>query len=200
MKADREIIAVFKTSKGNEREKAFNELVRKYQERVYWVCRRMLNSHDDADDAAQNAFIKMYHALDNFNETSEFFTWAYRIATNETINMIRSQTVRRASSIDDLVEDPAASDISPDESMMLDEERAAVEDAIASLPEKQRAVFVMRYYDEMSYEQIAEVTGTSVGGLKANYFHALSKVEAFLKQRFNLKEPLGSLKDHLKED
>ncbi|MBC8042500.1 MAG: sigma-70 family RNA polymerase sigma factor [Rhizobacter sp.] len=187
MKSDSELIAEFKQGDARVVERAFTELVRRYQEKVYWVCRRMLNSHDDADDVSQNVFIKVHGALSNFNEEAAFFTWLYRIATNESINFIRSRKVRSAVGLDDLTVEPAADTSDPEEDMENDEQTKAIEDAIATLPEKQRAVFLMRYYDEMPYEQIAEIMGTSVGGLKANYFHAFKKIEIYLRKRL----PLG---------
>jgi len=183
MKSDHELIAEFKQGNAIRREKAFTELIRRYQEKIYWVCRRMLKSHDDADDVAQNVFVKIYNALDKFNEASQFFTWAYRIATNESINFMRAQKVRQAVGLDTLISEPAGKDAHPDEHIEKGEQRQIIEEAIAELPEKQRKVFVMRYYQELSYEEIAEVLGTSIGGLKANYFHAFKKIEETLKKR-----------------
>ncbi len=182
MKPDSELIALFKAG-GARAEQAFTELVRRYQEKIYWVCRRMLKSHEDADDVVQNVFIKAHHGLMSFNGESEFYTWLYRIATNETINFLRTQNVRRAEPIDDMLQEPAATDDAPIEELERREERELIAEAIESLPERQKQVFMMRYYDELSYEEIAEILGTSIGGLKANYFHAFKKIEAYLKAR-----------------
>ncbi|MFN3385335.1 MAG: RNA polymerase sigma factor [Candidatus Thermochlorobacter sp.] len=182
MKSDSELIAIFKAG-GAKAEQAFTELVRRYQEKVYWVCRRMLKSHEDADDVAQNVFIKVHQALQNFNGESEFYTWLYRIATNETINFLRAQNVRYADSIDDMLIEPKASEAEPIEVIGQAEEKQLIAEAIDALPEKQKQVFMMRYYDERSYEEIADILGTSVGGLKANYFHAFKKIEAYIKAR-----------------
>lgn len=183
MKADQELIADFKQGNALMREQAFTALVRRHQEKVYWVCRRMLNSHEDADDVAQNVFVKVYKSLDGFNEDAQFFTWAYRIATNESINYLRSKKVRNAIGLDDILEEPAGKDVHPDHALMKSEQSKIIEEAVESLPEKQRQVFVMRYYEELSYEEIADALGTSVGGLKANYFHAFKKIEEYLKKR-----------------
>ncbi len=182
MTPDKELIARFKQG-GSQGEKAFTELVRRYQEKVYWVCRRMLKSHDDADDVAQNVFIKVHNGLSGFNEEAEFFTWIYRIAVNETINFIRAQKVRSAEPIDDLIHEPSDAAERPDESIEREEQRRLIQEAIDTLPEKQKVVFMLRYYDELAYEEIAEMLGTSVGGLKANYFHAFKKIEGYLKLR-----------------
>ncbi len=182
MKPDSELIALFKAG-GAQAERAFTELVRRYQEKIYWVCRRMLKSHEDADDVVQNVFIKAHHGLMSFNGESEFYTWLYRIATNETINFLRTQNVRRAEPIDDMLQEPAATDAAPIEELERREEKELIAEAIESLPERQKQVFMMRYYDELSYEEIAEILGTSIGGLKANYFHAFKKIEAYLKAR-----------------
>jgi RNA polymerase sigma factor (sigma-70 family) len=183
MKSDAELIFEFKNGTPKEKDKVFAELVKRHRERVYWTCRKMLKSHDDADDVAQNVFIKAHRALLNFNEEAQFSTWVYKIATNESINFIRAQKTRDASSIDDMISDPMDDTDRPDESLQRREQRDLIESAIQSLPEKQRAVFVMRYYDELPYEEIADTLGTSVGGLKANYFHAFKKIEEYVKLR-----------------
>jgi RNA polymerase sigma-70 factor (ECF subfamily) len=182
MKPDSELIALFKAG-GARAEQAFTELVRRYQEKIYWACRRMLKSHEDADDVVQNVFIKAHHGLMNFNGSSEFYTWLYRIAMNETINFLRAQHVRRTQPIDEMLEEPIATEAEPVEELGRREEKELIAEAIESLPERQKQVFMMRYYDELSYEEIAEILGTSVGGLKANYFHAFKKIEAYIKAR-----------------
>jgi RNA polymerase sigma-70 factor (ECF subfamily) len=183
-KTDGDLIAAFKNGTASTREQAFAELLKRHREKVYWACRRMLKSHEDADDVAQNVFIKVYRSLNQFQEEAQFSTWIYKIATNESINFLRAQKVRETDSIDNLVAEPTESSARPDEALHQSEQRAVIEAAIAALPEKQRAVFVMRYYDELSYEEIAEIVGTSVGGLKANYFHAFKKVEEYIKSNW----------------
>jgi RNA polymerase sigma-70 factor (ECF subfamily) len=184
-KTDGELIAEFKSGTVAQKEKAFTELMRRHREPIYWVCRRMLKSHDDADDVTQTVFLKIFRALPNFQEEAQFSTWAYRVATNESLNALRAKAVRHADSLDALDADNTnikGESKQPDEEIERNEERELIEAAIASLPEKQRAVFVMRYYDEMPYEEIATILGGSVGGLKANYFHAFKKVSEFLKR------------------
>ncbi|MCS6988502.1 MAG: RNA polymerase sigma factor [Chloroherpetonaceae bacterium] len=182
-KTDGDLVAEFKRGAAAQKEKAFAELLRRHREPIYQVCRRLLNSSDDADDVAQTTFLKIFRALPNFQEEAEFSTWAYRIAVNESLNFLKAQKLRAALSLDALESDVKSDGERPDERIERDETRQAIEDAIAALPEKQRAVFVMRYYDELSYEEIANIVGGSVGGLKANYFHAFKKVQEFLKRR-----------------
>ncbi len=184
-KTDGELIAEFKGGTAAQKEKAFAELLRRHREPIYWVCRRLLNTHDDADDVTQTVFLKIFRALPNFQEEAQFSTWAYKIATNESLNFLRAKALRHAESLDALEADHATikgDSKRPDEELERAEERQAIEAAIASLPEKQRAVFVMRYYDELTFEEIANIVGGSVGGLKANYFHAFKKVSAYLKR------------------
>ncbi len=182
---EKELIHQFKTGSAVNRERAFKMLMDENKERVYWVCRRMLKSHEDANDVTQNVFLKVYKSLDRFHEDARFFTWVYRIATNESINAIRSKKLRHTVGLDSLIQEPAGNESQPIESLKSDETKNDIKEAILSLPEKQREVFMMRYYDELSYEEIAAILKTSVGGLKANYFHAFKKIEAFLKQRLN---------------
>lgn len=165
----------------NGRRQAFTELMRRYQQRVYWSARRIVGTHDEADDIAQETFIKAYLALGDFRGDASFFTWLYRIAVNLSLNAVRKKQVLnylRESSVLrrvlPLEEDPA-------QQTEFHELQSRLEAAVAKLPEKQRAVFVLRYYDELSYDDIAQVLKTSVGGLKANYFHALKKIQRHLK-------------------
>lgn len=175
---DKELLELYNSG---QKERMFNELVRRYQKRIYWVARRMVKRHEDADDIAQDVFVKAYTALANFRGDSNIYTWLYRIAVNLSINHIRKQKVRNAVDIDDYL--PFLSkDAEQASGMMRRENISLIEEAIGTLPEKQRAVFIMRYYDEMPYEQISSILGTSVGGLKANFHHAVKKVGAFLKE------------------
>ena len=175
---DKELLELYHSG---QKERMFNELVRRYQKRIYWVARRMVKRHEDADDIAQDVFVKAYTALANFRGDSNIYTWLYRIAVNLSINHIRKQKVRNAVDIDDYL--PFLSkDAEQASGMMRRENISLIEEAIGTLPEKQRAVFIMRYYDEMPYEQISSILGTSVGGLKANFHHAVKKVGAFLKE------------------
>jgi len=160
---------------------AFTELMRRYQERVYWVARRIVGNHADADDVVQETFVKAYLALGDFRGDSSFFTWIYRIAVNHSLNTVRKRQVMNYLRESELLSALLPSDDDPSAGVEREELAGAVQRAVATLPEKQRAVFVMRYYDELSYEEIAKVLKTSVGGLKANYFHALRKVQEELR-------------------
>lgn len=176
---DKELLELYHAGK---KDQMFNELVRRYQKRIYWVARRMVKRHEDADDIAQEVFVKAFTALENFRGDANLYTWLYRIAVNLSINHIRKQKVRNAVDIDDYI--PFLSrDADQHSNIVREENISLIEEAIQSLPEKQRAVFLMRYYDEMPYEQISSVLGTSVGGLKANFHHAVKKVTAFVKER-----------------
>jgi RNA polymerase sigma-70 factor (ECF subfamily) len=160
---------------------AFTELMRRYQQRVYWTARRIVGSHEDADDIAQETFVKAYLALGDFRGDASFFTWLYRIAVNLSLNAIRKQQVLGYLRQSEIVNRIFPADENPQKDLELKETQTLLDKAIAELPEKQRAVFVMRYHDEMTYEEISHVLKTSVGGLKANYFHALRKVQEFMK-------------------
>ena len=160
-------------------ERLFNEIVKEYSERVYWHVRRFVNNHEDADDLVQEIFLKIWTALPSFRGEAQLFTWVYRIATNETLNWLRREKVRSAlrfTSIDAEMERRIDSDPFFDG----DAADRALSKAVAKLPEKQRQVFILRYYDEMPYEQMSEVLGTSVGALKASYHIAQEKVRAAL--------------------
>lgn len=175
---DRQLLEMYRSG---EAEKMFNEMVRRYHSRIYWVARRMVKSHEDADDIAQEVFVRAYTALENFRGDSNIYTWLYRIAVNLSINHIRKQKVRKLMDISDYLPF-LAKDAEQDKGMMHDENVSLIERAIETLPEKQRAVFIMRYYDELPYEQISAILGTSVGGLKANFHHAVKKVAAYVKK------------------
>ena len=153
----------------------FRSLVDQYSEPLYWHVRNLVNSHDDADDIVQECFIKAWKAIPSFRGDSSYSTWLWRIATNEALSFLRKQKVRAALRLEPIsaeVERSVASDpwFDGDEA----QRRLAV--AVAALPDKQKAVFCMRYFEEMSYEQISEITGTSVGALKASYHIAVGKI------------------------
>ena len=163
----------------DEQEKVFNEIVKTYSERLYWHVRRFVLSHEDTDDLLQDIFLKIWTALPSFRGEAQLYTWVYRIATNETLNFLRRQKVRAALQfrrIDDVMEER----IDTDPYFNGSAAERALSKAIARLPEKQRSVFIMRYYEDMSYEEIAAVTGTSVGALKASFHIAQEKVRAEL--------------------
>ncbi len=167
----------------NQVERAFALILDKYQERLYWHIRRMVGSHEDADDVFQNTMIKAFRGIKNFQSKSTLLTWLYRIASNESITFLNKRKKKTVLSIDN--SDLALSERLPaDEGVLSADAEQILEKAIACLPEKQRAVFVMRYYDEMPYQEMEKVLGTSVGGLKASYHHAVKKVEAFVRKQF----------------
>lgn len=180
MSAQTDLELVQSFQQGNEG--AFNQIVLRYQERLYWVARRFVNDHDQADDVVQDVLIKAYQGLGGFRADSEVFTWLYRITVNTAINQLRKARVREFLQLDDLLNTEPASDPAPDESLEQDEQRQLINEAVKRLPAKQKAVFLLRYYDELPYEQIAEILHTSVGGLKANYFHAVKKVADYVKR------------------
>ncbi len=160
-------------------ERLFNEIVKDYSERVYWHVRRFVNNHEDADDLVQDIFLKIWTALPSFRGEAQLFTWVYRIATNETLNWLRREKVRAAlrfSSIDAEMERRIDSDPFFDG----DAADRALSKAVARLPEKQRQVFILRYYDEVPYEEMSAILGTSVAAHKASNHIAQEKVRAAL--------------------
>jgi RNA polymerase sigma-70 factor (ECF subfamily) len=163
-------------------ESAFNELVLRYQERVYWVARRFTGSHDNADDITQEVFCKMYESLKEFRGESSLYTWLYRVTVNASLNFLRRQKVREFLHIDEMFDIESPEGESPDSVVERSEQQSLIEQAVALLPEKQKAVFVMRYYEELPYEEIATMLKTSVGGLKANYFHAIRKIGEYVRR------------------
>jgi len=164
-------------------EKAFNVIVDSYSERLYWHVRRILGSHDDTDDAMQNIFLKIWKALPSFRGDSQIFTWIYRIATNEAITQVSNKG--RKAGIDVEAADAVLSRrIDDDPYFNGDSLQRELHKAIKSLPEKQQLVFNLRYFDEMKYEDMSAVTGTSVGALKASYHHAYNKIKERLEKIF----------------
>ena len=160
----------------SELESIFNRIVKEYRERLYWHVRRMVGSHEDADDLLQEIFLKIWTALPSFRGEAQLYTWVWRIATNETLNYLRRQKVRAAlrfASADELV----AQKIEGDPYFNGTAAQRELWKAVARLPEKQRQVFVMRWWDELGYEDISAITGTSVGALKASYHIAQEKIK-----------------------
>ena len=163
----------------DSREQVFNDIVKTYSERLYWHVRRFVLSHEDTDDLLQDIFLKIWTALPSFRGEAQVYTWVYRIATNETLNFLRREKVRAAlrfKSLDDVLEER----IDADPYFNGSAAERKLSKAIARLPEKQRLVFVMRYYEDLPYEDISAVTGTSVGSLKASYHIAQEKIRAEL--------------------
>ena len=159
---------------------AFNLLVRKYQEKIYWHVRRLVIDHEDTNDVVQDVFIKAWKALSNFRAESALFTWLYRIATNEALNFLERKKKRFFLPWQD-VENTMLEKLSTDSYYNGDEIQRKLQKAILTLPEKQRVVFNLRYFEEMKYEDMSEILETSVGALKASFHHASKKIEQFIK-------------------
>lgn len=157
----------------------FNMLVRAYQKRVYWHIRKMVIDHDDADDLTQEVFIKIHKYIGNFREDAQLFTWIYRIATNECLTFLQKKKRRFFLPLGD-VERELTGKLDSAPHISGDEIQLKLQKALLKLPDKQRLVFNMRYYEELSYEEIASITQTSVGALKASYHHAVKKIEDYL--------------------
>lgn len=179
---DTEILNLYRAG---EEQQAFNLIMRKYNERLYWHIRKIVCDHDDANDLLQNTLIKVWNSLGSFREDSKLYTWLYRIATNEAITFLNKKKLRCALSMSDyssklenkLIADPYFNE---------DKIKIALNKAIAKLPTKQGIVFNMRYFDEMKYEEISEILGISVGSLKASYHHAYNKIKAYLKETLDM--------------
>ena len=161
------------------RERAYTTLIRKYQEKLYWHIRRMVVDHDDANDVLQNVFIRVWKGLENFREDSQLYTWLYRIGTNECLTFLEQQKKRSSVSLSD-IESGLADKVKADQSFDANKLEWKLQLAIQQLPDKQRAVFTLRYYDEMPYEEMSRVLETSEGALKASYHHAVKKVEDYI--------------------
>ncbi len=175
--SDRELISLFRDN--SRRQEALRIILDRYKQKLYWHIRRMLVDHDDADDALQNTFIKVWENMETFREDAQLYTWIYRIATNEALMILRKK--KPNFSLEDSEGEPI--DI-PDRDPYIDGEeiQLKLQRAIQELPEKQKLVFNMKYFDEMTYEDMSEVLGTSVGALKASYFHAVKKIEYHLQR------------------
>lgn len=163
------------------KEQGFTAIIKKYQEKLYWHIRRMVVDHDDANDVLQNMFIKVWKGLENFREDSRLYTWMYRIATNESLSFIEQQK-RRASVSMDEVGEGLSNKVRADTNFDGNKLEWRLQLAIQQLPEKQRVVFNLRYYDEMPYEEMSRILDTSEGALKASYHHAAKKIEAFIRE------------------
>lgn len=159
---------------------AFKELVCQYKERLYWHIRKIVISHDDADDVLQNTFIKVFKNIDKFKEESKLYSWMYRIATNEAITFINQRAKKNNSSSEE-VQQSLLNNLEADEYFDGDAAQLKLQQAIAILPQKQQLVFNMKYFDNMKYQDMSEVLETSVGALKSSYHIAVKKIEDFLK-------------------
>ncbi|MFN0276436.1 MAG: RNA polymerase sigma factor [Chitinophagales bacterium] len=175
--SDKEILQHFRNE--STRDRAFSELVKVYSKKLYWHVRRMVTDHEDTNDIVQNAFIKIWKGLPNFKEESALYTWLYRIATNEAITFLNNRKKMQSIALENapvLAGGIVHAEAAPDGEAIANK----LQHAIESLPAKQKQVFVMRYYDEMKYEDMEELLGTSVGALKASFHHAVKKIESFL--------------------
>ncbi len=162
------------------KEQAFRKLVTTYKERLYWHIRKIVVSHDDADDVLQNTFIKVFKGIDNFKQESQLFSWMYRIATNESITFINKRAKENNVDISDYQYN-LVSNLDNDLHFDGDEIQIILQKAIKTLPTKQQLVFNMKYFDELKYKEISEILETSEGALKASYFHAVKKIEDYIK-------------------
>ncbi len=160
--------------------KAFEVLITSYKERLYWHIRRIVLDHDDADDVLQNTFIKVFRNIDKFKGDSKLYSWMYRIGTNEALTFLKTKSRKLGVSSDELIE-RKANTLEADVYFEGDEIQLQLQRAIARLPEKQKLVFNMKYFEELKYEEISEILGTSVGALKASYHLAVKKIEGFLE-------------------
>ena len=178
---DKDIIESFM----NGNKSAFNLIVLKYQRRIYWVIRKLVLDHDDADDITQEVFLKLYKSLGDFRGEAALFTYIYKIAVNYSLNHIKKNKMLSTykKDIDSEVFRIKSDEVNSDELYDKDINAKVIQNAIQKLPEQQRAVFTLRFYEELPYEEIANILGTSVGGLKANYFHAFKKIQGFLVEK-----------------
>ena len=173
-KSDQKILDLFH-QKGKE-EKAFGFILDKYQERLYWHIRRIVIHHDDANDVLQNFFVKIWKALPSFRGDSELYTWLYRIATNESLSFLKKKAAKTGRNLED-PDQTMVNRLQADEYFDGDEIQIKLQLAISQLPQKQRLVFQMKYFDDMKYEEISQILNTSVGALKASYHHAVRKIK-----------------------
>lgn len=180
---DDQLLEQFSKGTAMQREQAFKQVVKKYQQRVYFLVRKMVIDHEDTDDVVQEVFIKVWKNLGNFEGHAQLFTWIYRIATNESLRFLEKKKKKRfwISMNDASTELASKLDSAP--YMSGDEIQKKLQKALLKLPDKQRLVFNLKYFEELKYEEMAEITGTSVGSLKASYHHAVKKIEEDLKMQ-----------------
>ena len=176
---DKELLFQFQHM--DTKERAFTAIIKKYQEKLYWHVRRLVVAHDDANDVLQNVFIKVWNGLANFREDSQLYTWLYRIATNESLSFLEQQKRRGTISLDEEGSETLANQVKADTNFDANKLEWKLQVAIQQLPEKQRLVFNLRYFDEMPYQEMSRIFDTSEGALKASYHHAAKKIEEFIK-------------------
>lgn len=175
---DSEILEKF--ARESTRDEAFNLLLNKYQQKIYWHIRRLVIDHDDTDDLVQDVFIKVWNGLANFRSDSQLFTWLYRIATNESITFLNRKKLRNSVSLDESAGYELAETLADSSYFDGDKAQMKLQKALLTLPEKQRLVFNMKYFDDLKYEEISGILGTSVGALKASFHIAVKKIEHIL--------------------
>lgn len=176
-----EVTLVKELKQKSSQEKAFSILVNAYKERLYWHIRRIVLDHDDADDVLQNTFIKAFRYINSFNGDCKLYSWLYRIATNESLSFIKDKA-RKLKISDETLQEKMIQNLTSDVYFEGDVIALKLQQAVALLPEKQKLVFNMKYFQEQTYEEISSILETSVGGLKASYHLAVKKIEAYLKQ------------------
>jgi RNA polymerase sigma-70 factor (ECF subfamily) len=172
---------ILQLSHPQSRTAAFSAIVRTYQERLYWHIRKMVLSHDDANDVLQNTFMKAWNGIEGFRGDSQISTWLYRIATNETLTFLSNKRMRSQESIDE-VEQGLLQNLKADAYFNGNELQLKLQKAILTLPEKQRLVFNMKYFDDVTYEEMESILGTSTGALKASFHYAVKKIEKYFEE------------------
>ncbi|WP_423126759.1 RNA polymerase sigma factor [Gaoshiqia sp. Z1-71] len=177
MISDQELINKLKDE--SARQDAFRLLVKNYKERLYWHIRKIVLDHDDADDILQNTFVKVWRNIDSFRAESGLYTWLYRIATNESLSFLNQKKKKTFGGTEDELNDYLLENIQTDPYFSGDDIQRKLQEAIARLPQKQRLVFNMRYYDDMKYQDMEKILDTSAGALKASYHHAVKKIEDY---------------------
>jgi len=175
---EKQLIASLRSN--DRKENAFRILVSEYKERLYWHIRRIVISHDDADDVLQNTFVKIFRNIDKFKGDSKLYTWMYRIATNESITFINKKAKRQLVSTEE-IQEAAINNLTADVYFEGNDAQIKLQQAIHKLPERQQLIFKMKYFDDLTYEELSEILETSVGGLKSSYHIAVKKITAFIK-------------------
>lgn len=179
--SDEQILDLLQNGSSVDVERGLRIMMDKYQEKLYWSIRKMVYHHEDANDVLQNCFIKAYRNIKSFEGKSKLYTWLYRIGMNESITFLNKKKRQAISSLDE-EESTVANTLKSDDYFDGDKAQEKLNAAIENLPEKQMMVFKLRYYEEMPYDEMSELLGTSVGGLKASFHHAVKKIEEQLKQ------------------
>lgn len=183
---EQELIQALQKETGARRDLAFSQLVSRYRERLYAVIMGYLGDHDDTDDVLQETFIKVDRYISGFRSDSSLYTWMCRIAMNQSVSFLRRKKLRQTFSLDQATP-MASTQHTPAEALEKKELRDVVRKAVDELSEKQKRVFILRYYDELSHAEIAKITGNSEGTIKANFFHALKKVSAYIQEHYHEK-------------